>query len=93
MLFFGLCLGLSALLLTAITAVQLRFANRVFAGVRVAGVDLSELARGAGAPRLQEQLTPFRGRPSSCASAGQAWPLASADLGLQVDAQATAQRL
>ncbi|MBK6433215.1 hypothetical protein [Candidatus Amarolinea dominans] len=54
--------GLSALLLlTAITAVQLRFANRVFAGVRVAGVDLSELTREQAAARLQEQLTPFQG--------------------------------
>ncbi|MGB3220301.1 MAG: peptidoglycan binding domain-containing protein, partial [Anaerolineae bacterium] len=92
-LFFGLCLGLSALLLlTAITAVQLRFANRVFAGVRVAGVDLSELTREQAAARLQEQLTPFQGPTILLRYAGQAWPLASADLGLQVDAQATAQR-
>lgn len=44
-LFFGLCLGLIVLLLlTGITAIQLRFANRVFPGGCVwPGVDLSEL--------------------------------------------------
>ncbi len=91
-LFFGLCLGLSALLLlTAITAVQLRFANRIFAGVRVAGVDLSELTREQAAARLQEQLSLFQGPTIFLRYAGQVWPLTSADLGVQVDVQATSQ--
>lgn len=65
--FLGLCLGLIVLLLlTGITAIQLRFANRVFPGVRVAGVDLSELTRAQAAARLQEQLTPYQGPRSFC---------------------------
>jgi vancomycin resistance protein YoaR len=92
-IFFGLFLGLSVLLLlTGITAVQLRFANRVFAGVRVAGVDLSELTRDQAAARLQEQLTPYQGPTILLRFGEQAWPLAGSDLGVQIDARASAER-
>lgn len=92
-LFFGLCLGLIVLLLlTGITAIQLRFANRVFPGVRVAGVDLSELTRAQAAARVQEQLTPYQGPTIFLRFGEQAWSFSGSDLGVQVDAGATAQR-
>ena len=92
LLLMGLVLALILLLLlTALTAVQLRFANRIFAGVRVAGVDLSELTRAQAAARLQEQLPLFQGPTILLRYADQVWPLTSADLGVQVDVQATAQ--
>lgn len=91
-----LAFGLSVLLLvTAVTAVQLRFANRVFYGVQVQGVDLSELTLDQAAARLEHELTPYPGPTimlhDSFEGASQTWNVSAADLGVQVDARATAR--
>ncbi len=92
-----LAFGLSVLLLvTAVTAVQLRFANRVFYGVQVQGVDLSELTLDQAAARLEHELTPYPGPTimlhDSFEGASQTWNVSAADLGVQVDARATARQ-
>ncbi len=92
-----LALGLVILVLvTAVTAIQLRFANRVFYGVQVQGIDLSELTVEQAAARLAHELTPYPG-PSimlhdEFEGSSQTWNVSATDLGVQVDARATARQ-
>ncbi len=92
-----LILGLAVLaLVTAVTAFQLRFANRVFYGVRVQGIDLSELTLDQAAARLEHELTPYPG-PTIMLQDDfegniQTWNVSAAELGVKVDARATARQ-
>lgn len=92
-----LMLGLAALLLvTAVTAFQLRFANRVFYGVRVQGIDLGELTLDQAAARLEHELTPYPGPTimlrDDFEGTSQTWNVSAADLGVKIDGRATARQ-
>lgn len=91
-LLLGLWFGLLLLLaISGVTALQLRYAGRIYPGVRVAGVELNELTRSQAAARLQERLMPYQGPDILLRFDDQAWSLSGATLGLEVDADATAQ--
>lgn len=86
--------GLLLFLLGAVVitgAYRLRYAGRIFPGVSVMGVDLSNLTPEEAAVRLSQSLTfPYNGQVLFV-DGGRAWPASPADLGMVFDVGATVQ--
>lgn len=90
-LFFLLALGLLALAAVAVvTAYQWRYSDRVFPGVRVAGIPLDDLTLDEAAVAIRDGLTPYPAPPITVRYGERSWSFSAADLGVAVDASATA---
>ncbi len=90
-LFFLLVIGLLALAaVAAVTAYQWRYSDRVFPGVRVAGIPLDDLTLDEAVAAIQDGLTPYPAPPITVRYGERSWSFAAADLGVAVDAYTTA---
>lgn len=90
-LFFLLAIGLLALAaVVAVTAYQWRYSDRVFPGVRVAGIPLDDLTLDEAAAVIRDGLTPYPAPPVVVRYGERSWSFSAADLGVAVDARATA---
>lgn len=86
-----LVLGLVALIAVgALAAYELRYNERVYEGVSVAGIPLGGLTQAEAARTIADQLTPFPGAAITVRYGARTWSLTPAELGVAVDAQATA---
>jgi len=90
-LYMLLAVGLLALAaVSAIAAYELDYADRVYVGVQVAGIPLGGLTLDQAAAAIRDDLTPYPGAEIVLRDGDRAWSLAPADLGVAVDARATA---
>ena len=90
-LFFLILLELLALAgIGAIASYELRYADRVNEGVQVAGIPLGGLSLEATQRLIETELTPYPGPPVTLRYGDRTWLLSRADLGVSVDAMATA---
>jgi vancomycin resistance protein YoaR len=90
-LFFVLATGLFALVgLASAFAYEYRYADRVYEGVRVAGIPLSGMSLEEATAAIEDGLTPYPGNPITLKYQDRTWSLSPADLGISVDARKTA---
>ncbi|OQA42608.1 MAG: Vancomycin B-type resistance protein VanW [Chloroflexi bacterium ADurb.Bin325] len=90
-LFLLLAIGLSALVGIGIVAgYEWRYHDRVYEGVHTEGVPLGGLTVDEAAAAIRNALTPYPGASVTLRYDAQTWELAPADLGLDVNAAATA---
>lgn len=90
-LFLLLAIGLSALAGIGIVAgYEWRYHDRVYEGVHTEGVPLGGLTVDEAAAAIRDALTPYPGASVTLRYDAQTWELAPADLGLDVNAAATA---
>ncbi len=90
-LFFLLVAGLSALVaLGGLFAYEYRHADRVYRGVRAGSIPLGGLTFEEAIAAIEEGLTPYPGQPITLRYGERVWSLLPADLGVSVDARATA---
>jgi len=73
----------------ATTVYELEYANRIYRGVQVLGVDLGGMTSIEAERRLRATLAPFPAPSLVLRSRDRAWPLVAADLGIELDPQAT----
>jgi len=89
--FFLLALGVLALAaVTALTLHELRYGNRGYEGVEVAGIPLGGLTIDEAADAIRDGLTPYPGQTITLRDGDRTWSLSPSDLGVSVDAQALA---
>ncbi len=89
--FFLLAFGVMALAAVAVLTVhELRYDNRVYEGVRVAGIPLGGLTFDEAADAIRDGLTPYPGQTITLRYGDRSWSLSPSDLGVSVDAQALA---
>jgi vancomycin resistance protein YoaR len=90
-LFFVLAAGLLLLVgLAGIFAYQYRYADRVYEGVRVAGMSLGGMNLEEATDAIREGLTPYPGDPITLQDGQRSWTLTPAELGVSVDVEKTA---
>ncbi len=90
-LFSLLVIGLLVLAaVAAVTAYQWHYSDRVFPGVRVAGIPLDDLTLDGAAAAIRDGLTPYPAPPIIVRYGERSWSFSAADLGVAVDANATA---
>ena len=90
-LFLLLVVGLIALTAVGAVAVyEFRYADRVYEGVRVAGIPLGGLTLEEATTAIHDGLTPYPGPPITLRYGDRSWILTPAELGVTVDARATA---
>lgn len=88
-----LALVLGVIVLAAVGAVaayQLRYNSRIYEGVYSAGVPLGGLTLDEARDTLKAALSPYPGAPIALQHDEQEWLLSAADLGITVNAAATA---
>lgn len=86
-----LIVGLAALAVVGVvTAYEFRYADRIYPGVEVAGIPLAGLTLDEAAAAIKDGLNPYPGPSVTLTYGDRSWSLAPADLGLTVDAGATA---
>lgn len=89
--FFLLALGVLVLAAVALLAVhELRYDDRVYEGVRVAGIPLGGLTLDEAAGAIRDGLTPYPGQTITLRHGDRSWALAPSELGVSVDARALA---
>jgi len=90
-LFLLLAVGLLTLAAVArVAAYELGHADRIYEGVQVAGIPLGGLTLDQAGAAIRHDLTPYPGAAITLRYGDRAWSLAPADLGVTVDAHATA---
>jgi len=90
-LFLILAAGLLALAAALGTAFyEYHFANLIYPGVEMAGIPLGNMTLDEASQAIQDALTPYPGQPIVLRYETQRWVLSPADLGVGVDAQASA---
>jgi vancomycin resistance protein YoaR len=89
--FFLLALGVLTLAAVAVlTRHELRYGDRVYEGVRVAGIPLGGLTMDEAAAVIRDGLTPYPGQTILLRYGDRSWSLSPSDLGASVDAQTLA---
>ena len=73
-----------------LTLHELRYGDRVYEGVQVAGIPLGGLTIDEAADAIRDELTPFPGETITLRYGDRTWSLSPSDLGVSVDAQALA---
>ena len=73
-----------------LTLHELRYGDRVYEGVEVAGIPLGGLTIDEAADAIRDELTPFPGETITLRHGDRTWSLSPSDLGVSVDAQALA---
>ncbi len=90
-LFLLLAAGLLVLAgIGAVAGYEWRYHDRVYEGVYTAGIPLGGLTVDEAADAIRDALTPYPGAAVTLRYGAQAWELAPADLGVDVNAAATA---
>ena len=74
----------------ALTAHELRYGDRIYEGVRVAGIPLAGLTIDEAADVIRDGLTPYPGQTITLRYGDRSWSLSPSDLGVSVDARALA---
>ena len=89
--FFLLAIGVLMLAgVATLTLHELRYGDRVYEGVEVAGIPLGGLTIDEAADAIRDELTPFPGETITLRHGDRTWSLSPSDLGVSVDAQALA---
>ena len=89
--FFLLAIGgLMVAGVATLTLHELRYDDRVYEGVEVAGIPLGGLTIDEAADVIRDELTPFPGETITLRHGDRTWSLSPSDLGVSVDAQALA---
>jgi vancomycin resistance protein YoaR len=89
-LFFVLAAGLFVLVVLAgVLAYQYRYADRVYEGVRVAGIPLGGMSLEEATASIRDGLTPYPGNPITLQDGERSWALTPAELGVSVDVEKT----
>ena len=89
--FFLLAIGVLVLAgVATLTLHELRYGDRVYEGVEVAGIPLGGLTIDEAADAIRDGLTPFPGETITLRYGDRTWSLSPSDLGVSVDAQALA---
>ena len=89
--FFLLAIGVLMLAgVATLTLHELRYGDRVYEGVEVAGIPLGGLTIDEAADAIRDGLTPFPGETITLRYGDRTWSLSPSDLGVSVDAQALA---
>ncbi len=90
-LLLALTLGVIALAVVgAVAAYEWRYSDRIYQGVYSAGIPLGDLTLNEAQDALRAALSPYPGVPITLQYDQQAWLLSAADLGITVNAAATA---
>lgn len=90
---FPLLMSLGLLLLGAVSALawyQWRYNDKIYPGVSVAGVPLGDLTVDEAESAIRDALTPYPGPDVTVRYGAKTWVLSADDLGVTVDASATA---
>ncbi len=90
---FPLAVTLGLLLLAAVSALawyQWRYSDKIYPGVSVAGVPLGDLTVDEATSAIADALTPYPGPDVTLRFGDRRWVLSADDLGVTVDASATA---
>ncbi len=84
----------TSLLMAAVLAVpviyQIQHADRIYDGVQVADIVLDGLTLDEATRAIHDRFTPYPGAPVTIRHEARTWTLSPADLGVSVDARATA---
>ncbi len=84
---------LASIVLIAVLVVRVyewRYEDRIYPGVTMWGVDLSGLALNEAMTLLHQQFNPYQGEPLILRHGQQSWQISPSDLGVSLDAAATA---
>lgn len=74
----------------AVAAYQWQYSSRIYEGVDSAGISLGGLTLDEATEAIRSALSPYPGAPISLQYGGREWSLAASDLGVTVNAAATA---
>jgi vancomycin resistance protein YoaR len=89
-LFFVFAAGLFILaVLAGALAYQYHYADRVYEGVRVAGIPLGGMSLEEATAAIRDGLTPYPGNPITLQDGERSWTLTPAELGVSVDVEKT----
>ncbi len=88
-LWWVICLAAAAVVAVPVIY-QLRYADRIYEGVRVSGIPLGGLTVDEAAIAIRDGFTPYRGAPVTMRYGTRSWSFSLADLGVSVDARAIA---
>ena len=84
-------IGLLALAgVATLTVHELRYGDRIYEGVRVAGIPLGGLTIDEATEAIRDGLSPYPGQAITLRYGDRSWSLAPSDLGVDVDAQTAA---
>jgi vancomycin resistance protein YoaR len=90
-LFFVLAAGLFVLVaLAGVLAYQYHYTDRVYEGVRVAGIPLGGKSLQEATSAIRDGLIPYPGNPITLQDGERSWTLTPAELGVSVDVERTA---
>lgn len=81
---------LSLIAMAALAAYQLQYRDRIYQGVSCAGLALGGMTLDEATAALQAALNPYPGEPIALQYGQREWLLTAADLGVSVNAAATA---
>jgi vancomycin resistance protein YoaR len=84
-----ICLAAAAVLAVPVIY-QVQHADRIYEGVQVAGIELDGLTLDEAMQAIHDRFTPYPGAPVTIRHEAHTWSLSPADLGVSVDARATA---
>ncbi len=84
-----ICLAVAAVLAVPVIY-QVQHADRIYDGVRVADIALDGLTLDAATQAIHDRFTPYPGTPVTIRHEARTWTLSPAELGVSVDARATA---
>ena len=84
-----ICLAVAAVLAVPVIY-QIQHADRIYDGVRVADIALDGLTLDAATQAIHDRFTPYPGAPVTIRHEARTWTLSPAELGVSVDARATA---
>jgi len=89
--FMAYVVAINALLASlAVLVFEWRHQNRIYPGVTVLGLEVGEVELHQAMTLLDQQLNPYQGEPLTLRYGPQSWPVSASDLGVSVDAGATA---
>jgi vancomycin resistance protein YoaR len=74
-----------------IVSYQYRYAGRIYDGVTVAGIPVAGMTEAEAARVIREEMTPYPGAPVILRFQDRTWVVGPEDLGVEVDAAATAK--
>jgi len=89
--FMAYVVAINALLASlAVLVFEWRHQNRIYPGVTVLGLEVGEVELHQAMTLLDQQLNPYQGEPLTLRYGPQSWPVSASELGVSVDAGATA---
>lgn len=90
-IFVAYVVAIAALIVSlAVFAFEWRYRNRIYPGITVLGLDLGGREFEAAVALVDYRLNPYQGQPLTLRYGEQLWPVSPSELGVSVDAMATA---